>query len=504
MRLLPIFSFRWACALIVAAVALSAAGCRSLDSPSDLASLANDGDSKLATSEKSSPADTAAKAAAAVASAEAKASADKGNATVEAPRVMPTAAPATDAEADALLVLLEDSWTNETETAPDAPRAPYRWRHAGFDDLTRAGAEERADLSKFLTSDDPVVVANAAILLARANDSAADLALVDTVREVTLKAPLRCAAAEALGRPDSVLASIALAELLAEYGDATATGYLPALHAELLRSFGRHVDAVDAPQLTAGLKSKFGEVRQAAVEGYATERAGELPGEVIAMRADADPRVRAAVLDCLIARHYPQAQEYCLAALGDVHLDVQLAGVKGLGAIGGDASRTALGRLATHESESVRAAAILSLATIGDEAAVFSAGKDSSWRVRRVVARALAKFPTERGAGVARQLLADANAEVRLGVIEAVGAWPLPQAGPILLAALADSPQPTLSQAAEQLTRLWPPAARFTPDAPAELRKDQIRELQVAMQSVVGASGSPGEQVASGSERSLR
>jgi HEAT repeat protein len=484
MRLLPKLTLKGACALVVAAAALCATGgCRSLDSPSDLSALGADRSAKppqaksadLAESKGSTKEDESV-------------SADKTTESDNSSRPKTQAEPTSDAEADALLVLLEDNWTVEAETVPGAPRASYRWSHAGLDELALAPADKRADLMKLLSSDDPVVSANAAILLARADDSVADLALIESVRDATLRLSLRCASAEALGRPDSVLASIALAELITEYGDPAAPQYSPELHGELLRSLGRQVDAADCPQLAAGLKSASGEVRQAAIEGFASDARAELPRELIAMRADSHPQVRAAVLDCLVARRHPQAQEYCLAALGDVHLSVQLTGIAGLGVLGGEASQRALGRLAVHDSEAVRAAAVAALATIGDEAAVFVAAKDPSWKVRRNVARELARFPTERGSGVARQLLADSNAEVRYGVVEAVGYWSLPQAGPILLTAMSDAPEPTRSQAAQQLTRLWPAAERFSPDAPADLRQDQLRDLQTAWGGVTAGT----------------
>jgi len=491
MRLSPIITLPPQCALIVGALVMamvmtgSAVGCRSLNSPTDLSSLDKSNASRDGDADKT---DTAAQAAAAVASATESSPSDQPNGADEQPHVASAAAPTNDAEADAVLVLLEDKWSLEPTAAPGLPRAPYRWRHAGLDEITAAPTDKRVDLAKFLASDDPVVGANAAILLARSQDSAADLQLVETVRDTALKLQLRCAAAEALGRPDSVLASIALAELLSDFGAEATADYSPELHAELLRSLGRQVDAADSPQLFAGLKSKAGEVREAAVDCFAMTGEGELPREVIALRADPNPQVRAAVLNCLVHRHYPQAQEYCLAALGDVHLNVQLAGVAGLGVIGGESSCRALGRLAAHDSEEVRAAAVAALTAVGDESAVFVSAKDQSWHVRRNVARGLARFPSERGAGVARQLLADANAEVRSAVTEAVGYWPLPLAGPILLTAMSDAPEPTRHQAAQQLTNLWPAAERFSPDAPADLRQDQIRQLQTALAGDEGGS----------------
>jgi len=478
MRLTFQFIGKRPCAFVAATLAILAiTGCRSLDAPNDLAAL----DAKIAPSSKDEPtiASDADVAKLAAAQADDEPPAEKSEVTVEA-RPKPPAAPMSEADADALLVLLEDNWHLELGAESGFRYGAYRWRHLGTEQLASAPVAERPELTNFLSSDDRVVSANAAIMLARANDSVADLHLVDAVRDATLKLSVRCAAAEALGRPDSVLASIALAELIEEYGDAGAAQYSPELHAELLRSLGRQVDASASPQLQAALKSNSADVRAAAIDSFATDLQGQLPPGLVAMRGDPHPQVRAAVLTCLVARRDPQAQEYCLAGLGDVHLNVQLASIAGLGTLGGDEACLALGRLANQESESVRAAAIAALAAVGDDVAVFAAAKDPSWHVRRNVATGLARFPSERGAGVARSLLADSNAEVRHAVIEAIASWSLPQAGPILLAAMAETPQPTRDQAAALLTARWPEASHFTPNGPPELRQDQVLRLQTA------------------------
>ena len=145
-------------------------------------------------------------------------------------------------------------------------------------------------------------------------------------------------------------------------------------------------------------------------------------------------------------------------------------------------------RLLIRDPEPVRAGAVLALAKAGDDVAVFASAKDPSWQVRRSVARALSRFPTQRGATIARQLLADQSSEVRRAVLWAVNGWPLAQSAPILLVTMAEAPYQTRKQAAEQLARRWPPAARYPVDAPPDQRSRELADLQNAWQSTQAAA----------------
>ena len=355
--------------------------------------------------------------------------------------------------------------------------------------MTALPERERPDFAEFLAADDPVVAANAAIMLARSADPTVDRCLVEVIRNPRLKMPTRRAAAEALTRLDTAVAGPALAELVDECGDEKSVAvYTPALHAELLRGLALHMDPARCTHFAAALAAPEGEIRQAGLYAYTASSDSPLPPEAVELRGDRDPRVRAAALGCLAAQRHPQAVEYSLAALSDFHLDVRLAAIDALGQSGGDEARTALQRLLIRDPEPVRAGAVLALAKAGDDVAVFASAKDPSWQVRRSVARVLSRFPTQRGATIARQLLADQSSEVRRAVLWAVNGWPLAQSAPILLVTMAEAPYQTRKQAAEQLARRWPPAARYPVDAPPDQRSRELADLQNAWQSTQAAA----------------
>jgi len=408
--------------------------------------------------------------------------------SLEAPR----SAPPLLSEPSPPLELADDGWAAVVPVAESGVPPAFRWQHAGLAKLLSLPAEERPPLEEYLTSDDPVAVANAAIMLARGGDDAVDRCLVEAIRDTNLKLPQRRAAVEALAGQESAIAGPALAELLDDLGDAEGKRYSPELHAELLRGLARHVDAATSPTFAAGLQAKSPDVRQAALYAYTISLNGVLPQEAVELRKDTNPRVRSAALACLAARQHPQALTFAEAALADFHLDVRLAAVRALGEIGGQQARTDLQRLLIHEPEGVRSGAVLALAISGDDVTVFSSANDPSWQVRRSVAQSLTYFPTPRGATIARQLLADRSAEVRRAVIDSLENWPLPQSGTILLTAMADAPFPTRKQAADQLARRWAPAAQFNSDAPAEQRSEQVTVLKAAwQQAYAGAAPAP-------------
>jgi HEAT repeat protein len=385
--------------------------------------------------------------------------------------------------------LTQEGWAVSVAQPDSDDVSEFRWQHAGIERLASLPERERPDFSEFLAADDLVVAANAAIMLARSADPTVDRCLVEVARNPQLKMPTRRAAVEALARLDTAVAGPALAELVDEYGDEkSANVYAPELHADLLRGLALHMDPSTCNQFAAALGAPEGEIRQAALYAYTVSNDSALPPEAVEMRADRDPRVRAAALCCLAARRHPQAVEYSLAALSDFHLDVRLAAIAALGQSGGDEARAALQRLLIRDPEPIRSGAVLALAMAGDDVAVFSSAKDPSWQVRRSVARALASFATERGATIARQLLADQSSEVRRAVLWAINGWPLEQAAPILLATMAEAPFQTRKQAAEQLARRWPPATRYPIDAPPDLRSRELADLQNAWQSAQAAA----------------
>ena len=223
--------------------------------------------------------------------------------------------------------LTEDGWAAGSSIQENGQPATFHWQHAGLAKLLALPAEDQPDFTQFLEGENPVAVTNAAIVLARAGDETVDRCLVESVRNENLKLAQRRAAVEAIASEDGAIAGPALAELLDDYGNASAPGYLPELHAELLRNLARHVDASASRFFAEALVSKNADVRQAGLYAYTISRTGVLPARAVELRKDTNPRVRAATLACLAARQHPQALEYAEAALTDFHLDVRLAAV---------------------------------------------------------------------------------------------------------------------------------------------------------------------------------
>ena len=75
------------------------------------------------------------------------------------------------------------------------------------------------------------------------------------------------------------------------------TGYQADLHAELLRALARHVDAGDDPRFIAAAEVPFVQVRIEALKAWAAGSRGAIPSQVVDLRSDDDPRVRAAAPD---------------------------------------------------------------------------------------------------------------------------------------------------------------------------------------------------------------
>jgi len=230
-----------------------------------------------------------------------------------------------------------------------------------------------------------------------------------------------------------------------------------------------------------GFSSRSPEVRLEAVEHWLKNpRPGPLPDELLKLRSDRDPRVRAAALSALARSGHEQAAEHLRAALRDHELQVRLAAAAALGELGGAEAEAALAEALDTGAEQVRAAAVAALAHAGAEQAVLDAAEDESWRVRREVARALAAFPDHNARRTAEALLDDPSAEVHCAVVGAVADWPLELAGPVLLRAMAGEGYRRRSEAAKLLAARWPPAAEFPVDGPASQRNEVLARLDEA------------------------
>lgn len=391
---------------------------------------------------------------------------------------------------DRRAVLGSDGWIRAPQTPGAAGDEPaFRWRHPDLDDLLARPAGRCPDLRPELSDADPIVAANAAIGLARQGDASGMEQLARAVRTPKLKLPIRLAAAEALASLDRPPPVSSLRELVDQYGGGSRDGAahpIPELHAELIRGLARHVDPADDRRFVEALRSPAAEVRREAVDAWSAAPGGDWPLEVIDLRTDPDPRVRAAVLGFLARRHHPQAQQYLAAALDDHELRVRIAAVTAMGELGTGEARQTLEGLLDDRAELIRAAAVSALATLGAEGAVGRAAGDKSWRVRLAVAEALDRWPNRNTAGLARQLLDDPSTMVRQQMFASISRWPLRQAGPILLAALGKTGYLTRQTAARQLAARWPPAADFTVDAPPERRAEVLQQLERRFRDQIG------------------
>ncbi len=446
-----------------------------------------------------------------------------------------------------------DFGAERDEEAPaEQSQMGFRWHDPDLEEMLAQADDPEALLQEALTSNDPIMAANAAIVLGRSGSSEVVPRLVETVRNRRLQMGMRLAAAEALGyvRADESKSSSAgffrgnwwskvragggggadgvntwrqqepplgkenhegagknsvaavLRELVDEYGPEEGLGrrrYQPELHGELLRSLARHVDISSDDRFRTALRSPSPVVQQAALEAWEQAR-GPLPEEVADLRTAQDSAVRAAVLRVLAQHRHPQALQWLRAGLGDSDLTVRLAAIEGLGRWGGPDSCELLRPLLQDHTERIRAAAVHALAQADDQQAVFRAAGDSSWRVRQAVAEALTHYPTRAGQELALRLLKDSAAPVPAAVLRAIRNWPLAQAGPVLLEAMAREVLWIRQEGAAQLAQRWAPAKEFLPDAPPERRKEVLAQLVRSFQDAM-ADQSTEESEVSGSVR---
>jgi HEAT repeat protein len=372
-------------------------------------------------------------------------------------------------------------WIHAVDQSP----SPYRWRYPNLEELLSRPAESRPNLPEFLGDADAVVATNAAIGLARLGDGRGAQRLAVAAASPDLMLPMRCAAVEALASIPAATTVEQLRKLLDQYGRSAGNSspYVPELHAELIRGLARHVDAADERRCVDALRSPSADVRLEALAAWMESQKGSLPVEVSDMRTNTDYRVRAAALRAMAKRRHPGAREYAISALQDTDIRVRSAAIAALGELGGSASQAALeGLLDKSHPERLRQDAVAALTEMGAKKQSLGAAADESWRVRLKVAEALTRWGDREGRTVASRLLDDPSIEVQRAVVASVSQWPLDQAGPLLLAAMDHNSLLIRKSAAARLVALWPAAAEFPAEGPAERRTASLAQLQSRFQ----------------------
>ncbi len=266
----------------------------------------------------------------------------------------------------------------QEKTAPQVIN--YHYRHAGLEQLMAQPASQRAELPGLLADSDHNVAVTAAVALARQGDAQAAPRLVSAVEDENLPLPARCAAAEALGqlgcprsseiearRASEVMQNqilLALRAFIDRYGQfapGASTGYQADLHAELLRALARHIDAADDPRFIAAVQVPSALVRIETLRAWAAGTRGSMPSEIVDLRSDDDPRVRAAAIKAVAARKPPGVRDFLISALHDADLAVRLAAIRGLGRLDDAQARTTLAEVLKDRSELIRAEAVVAI-----------------------------------------------------------------------------------------------------------------------------------------------
>ncbi|MBX3413110.1 MAG: HEAT repeat domain-containing protein [Pirellulales bacterium] len=376
-----------------------------------------------------------------------------------------------------------------TASAP----SEYRWRHVGVEEILARPAKKRPNLRVALNSTRRVVAANAAIALARQDDTTCLPTLIASVESSELNLPCRRAAAEALGYLDTAAAQPALHELLDEYGrfGEGVRSYLPELHAELLRALAQQNAPGAEQRYAAALKSQAAEVRIVALAALSQNPGVTLPPQAHELRYDPDRRVRQVALLALAKSGSPEAVATIASGLRDHELPVQLASIRALGQLGGEGSRVPLEeQLGAQRPEVIRIAAAEALVTMQSESSLYLAVQDQSWRVRAAVARGIGGF---RGAGpgkLAARLLTDQSPMVQAAAVEAIAAWPFEEAAPLWLLAVQRPGYATKKGALAHLAERWSEATNFPIDAPFDAQREALGALErrAATEQIVAAA----------------
>ena len=403
-------------------------------------------------------------------------------------------------------ILAEATWIRAAEVWDEYSDKPvFRWRYPAFEDMLVEPSEAEPVLAEFVDHEEPVVAANAAIGLARLGDASATEELSRAIRNRQLDLCIRRAAVESLASLDDPSPVPQLRELVDDYSEEnqesasrrspdvhaelnqeSSSPRSPDVHAELIRGLSWHVRPADDPRFSDALKSKYPDVKLAALRSWLGDRSSPLPKEARSLREDRDWRVRSAALTAMAQRPDDGVCEYLAVAVADPDLKVRVAAIAGLGELRSAKSRSILEDLLEHPTDRIRAEAVSALAVMDGQETVLAAATDESWQVRTAVARALSRWSDRNSAAVARELLDDRSCKVQEETVTAVGEWPLSAAGPILLLGMASETYRTRQTAADQLENKWPPASEFPHDGSVETRAEVLRDLKDRFRREIG------------------
>lgn len=296
-------------------------------------------------------------------------------------------------------LLASDHWF-EKPPASYAKRTEtdMRWHHPRLDPYLHPQAP-RSDLADQLLSSSSVVATNAAIVTAHWNTGEPTAHLAAAIRADKLPLSLRCAAAEALGLLEKPSPAPTLRALLLEFApvdlpQSTADEKkirpeIPDLHADLIRALARHAEPGDEKWFTAALASRAWQVRLEGVAAWSALSDLSLPAQVIELRGDRDPRVRATAVRTIAAHRDPQAVAYLQQALDDSDFDVRVAAMTALDEIGTRDAKALVGQMKNRGAEIQQAAVEASRAAMGFGDEVQAAAKDTHSQLRLAVAETL-------------------------------------------------------------------------------------------------------------------
>jgi HEAT repeat protein len=365
-----------------------------------------------------------------------------------------------------LVPLASDGWY-EVRAFPEFARArdPAHWHHEDLDGLLISDRSSRPDLSSAMSHANPIVAANAALVMARWGATEAVEPLMAVIRNDALRVNLRCAALEALGLSPAVAAPDQLRTLANDLGEADSgsphSESRNLLHAQWIRCLAGGYRPGDEKWLDLAAVSSVPAVRFEAALAWASLPQHKLPPAILALCHDPEDKVRGAALWTLAARNDPQAIRYLRKAMTESSVETRVAEIAALGLLASDESRGMLIEVLKGDVPILRAAAVRALASCGAHPLAESAWQDSDPGVRLAVAETLAGSISgddgspESSAVTAICLARDTNVRVQQGAVAAIADWPLSQAGPVLLSALAQGRHAAQLEAAYQLVDRW-------------------------------------------------